>query len=47
MDKNLCEKLDKIKKQILYREELAKIKEREKRYLDKQKEKTNDTTIIN
>ena len=34
-DKNLCEKLNKIKKQILYKEELDKIKERERRYLEK------------
>jgi len=34
-DKNLSSKLDKIKKQILYKEELDRIKEREKRYLEK------------
>ena len=34
-DKNLCEKLDKIKKLILYREELDKIRDREKKYLER------------
>ena len=34
-DKTLCEKLNKIKKQIEYREELDAIKERERRYLEK------------
>jgi len=40
-DKNLCEKLNKIKKQILFREELEAIKEREKRYLEKKQRGEN------
>ena len=34
-DKNLCEKLDKIRKQLLYKEELEKIQEKNRRYLEK------------
>ena len=33
--KDLTEKLNKIKKQLLYKEELQKIKDREKRYLER------------
>ena len=34
-DKSLCEKLDKIKKQILYKEELDRIHEKQRRYLER------------
>lgn len=34
-DKILSEKLNRIKKQIMYKEELDRIKDREKKYLEK------------
>lgn len=42
-DKTLNEKLNKIKKQILYREELEKIQSKERRYLERKNEQASQT----